>query len=222
MPQGPSEPLGRFTQQVADYLPTLVAGALLVILGLAVGWLVKRAVVRILVWLRLDRLGQKLGWRAALAKGDVRGPLYDLVGTGAWILMALVFVENALQIWGLDVLSHMIDRVIVFVPNLVVAGIVIATGFLLAGTVATRVERILDEEEVPRSRLAAKCLQAALMTVVTALGLWQLNFAREIMLAAFLIGFGAVGVAFALAVGIGSARAIQRAWEGVFEKRNKS
>ena len=29
MPQSPSEPLGRFTQQVADYLPTLTAGAVL-------------------------------------------------------------------------------------------------------------------------------------------------------------------------------------------------
>ncbi len=37
-------------------------------------------------------------------------------------------------------------------------------------------------------------------------------------LAAFLIGFGAIGVAFALAVGVGSARAIQRAWDSMFDK----
>lgn len=221
MPQSPSEPLGRFTQQVSDYLPTLAAGAVLVALGLVAGWLVKRAVVRILVWLRLDRLGQKLGWRAALTKGDVRGPLYNLAGNGAWVLVTLVFLENALLIWGLDVLSRMIDRVIVFVPSLIVAGVVIATGFLLAGTVATRVEKTLDEEGIPRGRLVAKGLQAALMTVVSALALWQLNFAREIVLSAFLIGFGAVGVAFALAVGIGSARAIQHGWDGLFDKKDK-
>jgi hypothetical protein len=221
MPQSPSEPLGRFTQQVADYLPTLAAGAVLVLVGLVVGWLVKRFVVRILVWLRLDRLGQKLGWRAALSKGDVRGPLYDLVGTGAWVLVTLVFLENALLIWGLDVLSRMIDRVIVFVPSLIVAGFVVGAGFLLARSAAARVERTLDEEEVPRARLVAKGLHAALMTVVGALALWHLNFAREIVLSAFLIGFGAVGVAFALAVGIGSARAIQQAWDGAFDKKDK-
>ncbi len=221
MSQSPSEPLGRFTQQVADYMPTLTAGAVLLVLGLIVGWLVKRAVVRILVWLRLDRLGLKLGFEAALKKGDVRAPLYDLIGTGAWVLVTLVFLENALLIWGLDVLSRMIDGVIVFVPNLIVAGVIFGVGFLLAGTVATRVESTLDEEEVPRARLIAKCLQAALLTVVGALGIWQLNFAREIVLAAFLIGFGAAGVAFALAVGIGSAKAIQHAWEGVFHKRDK-
>ncbi|NQW04210.1 MAG: hypothetical protein HQ485_09295 [Acidobacteria bacterium] len=221
MPQSPSEPLGQFTQQIVDYLPTLTAGAILVVLGVVIGWVVKRAVVRILVWLRLDRMGQKLGFQAALKKGDVRAPLYDLIGTGIWMLVTLVFLENALLIWGLDVLSRMIDGIIVFVPNLIVASVVIITGFLLSGTVATRVEATLDEEEIPRARLIAKGLQAALMTVVCALGLWQLNFAREIVLAAFLIGFSAVGVAFALSVGIGSAKAIQQAWDGILHKNDK-
>jgi hypothetical protein len=53
---------------------------------------------------------------------------------------------------------------------------------------------------------------------VAALALWQAAFAREIVLAAFLISFGAIGVAFAVAVGLGSAKAIQRVWEGLFEK----
>jgi len=222
MPQSPSEPLGRFTQQIVDYLPTLTAGAVILAVGIAVGWIVKRAVVRILIWLRLDRLGLKLGLQAALQKGDVRAPLYDLIGNGAWALVALLFFENALLIWRLDVLARMVEHIIVFIPNLILAGVILGTGFLLAGTVATRAEATLDEEEVPRARLIAKCLQAALLTVVSALALWQLSFAREIVLAAFLIGFGAVGVAFALAVGIGSARAIQHAWESLFRSKDKS
>ena len=57
------------------------------------------------------------------------------------------------------------------------------------------------------------------MAIIIALGLWQLNFAREIVLAAFLIGFGAIGVAFAMAVGLGSARAVQGGWDALFKKR---
>jgi hypothetical protein len=61
----------------------------------------------------------------------------------------------------------------------------------------------------------------ALLALVAALGLWQLEFAREVVLAAFLIAFESVGVAFALAVGIGSARAIERGWEIVFRRNRK-
>ena len=59
----------------------------------------------------------------------------------------------------------------------------------------------------------------SLLAVTIALSLWQLNFAREIVFAAFLIGFGAIGVAFAMAVGLGSAKAIQSGWETLFNKQ---
>ncbi|MGE0040081.1 MAG: hypothetical protein AB7H88_12260 [Vicinamibacterales bacterium] len=58
--------------------------------------------------------------------------------------------------------------------------------------------------------------------VVGALALWQLNFAREIVYAAFVIGFGAFGVAFALAVGLGAGRALQSGLEALVKKRNGS
>jgi hypothetical protein len=216
MSQDLSGPVAGFMQQLSDYLPTLAAGLFIVAVGIIVGWLAKRSTVRVLVWLRLDRLGQRSGWPGAFAKGDVRAPLYALLGNGAWLLVTLVFLENALQIWGLLVLAEMVERVLFFVPNILVALFVVGIGVLVAGSVATRVERTLDEEGFSRARLIGKVLQSTLTTVVGALALWQLNFAREIVYAAFLIGFGAVGVAFAVAVGLGTSRAVQSGWESLF------
>jgi len=216
MSQDLSGPVAGFMQQLSDYLPTLAAGLFIVAVGIIVGWLAKRSTVRVLVWLRLDRLGQRSGWPGAFAKGDVRAPLYALLGNGAWLLVTLVFLENALQIWGLLVLAEMVERVLFFVPNILVALFVVGIGVLVAGSAATRVERTLDEEGFSRARLIGKVLQSTLTTVVGALALWQLNFAREIVYAAFLIGFGAVGVAFAVAVGLGTSRAVQSGWESLF------
>ena len=218
MSQELSGPVAGFMQEFSNYLPTLAAGLFLVAVGLVVGWLAKRSTVRVLVWLRLDRLGQRSGWPGAFAKGDVRAPLYALLGNGAWLLVTLVFLENALQIWGLQVLAEMVERVLFFVPNILVALFVVGVGVLVAGSAATRAERALDEEGLPRARLIAKVLQSTLTTVVGALALWQLNFAREIVYAAFLIGFGAVGVAFAVAVGLGTSRAVQSGWESLFRR----
>jgi len=218
MSQELSGPVAGFMQELSDYLPTLAAGLFLVAVGLVVGWLAKRTTVRLLIWLRLDRLGQRSGWPGAFAKGDVRAPLYALLGNGAMVLVTLVFLENALQIWGLQVLADMVDRVLFFVPNILVALFVVGIGVLVAGSAATRVERTLDEEGFPRARLIGKVLQSTLTTIVGALALWQLNFAREIVYAAFLIAFGAVGVAFAVAVGLGTSRAVQSGWESLFRR----
>lgn len=71
----------------------------------AAGWVLKRAVIRALIWLRLDRLGGNIGWRAAFGKGNVRAALYNLVGSIAMMIIVLLFLDNALDIWGLTVRS---------------------------------------------------------------------------------------------------------------------
>lgn len=217
-PQPPG-PLGAFGQRLVDYLPTLAAGLFVAALGLVAGWIVKRATIRVLIWLRLDRLGGRLGWRAAFGKGDVRASLYNVVGSAAMVVVVLVFLDNALQIWGLTVLSRLLEGLLIYLPNLALVTLIVGAGLLLSNTVASGVEHALEEEDFPRSRLVAKVCKAALLSVVGALALWQLNFAREIVLSAFLVIFGAAGIAFAVAAGLGSAKAIERGWEALFKGR---
>lgn len=216
-----SGPLEDFVQRFWDYLPSVAGGLLVLAIGLAAGWVVKRAVIRILIWLRLDRLAGRIGWRAALGKGDVREGLYSLLGYIAMFLVILVFLVNALQILGLTVLSEMTDRLVFYLPNLAVVGVILAVGVTVSRTVASRVQAVLEEEELAHAGLVAFIVKSIVLFVVGALVLWQLNFARQIVLSAFLIAFGAAGVAFAMAVGLGSAKAIQGAWEKLLEKRKQ-
>jgi hypothetical protein len=222
MQQQPSGPLAEIGQRFVDYLPTLAGGLFVLALGLAAGWITKRAVVRVLIWLRLDRLGGRLGWRAAFGKGDVRAALYNVVGSAAMAVVVLVFLDDALQIWGLTVLSRFLEGLLIYLPNLALVALISGAGLVLANAVANGVERSLEEEDLPRSRLVAKLCKAALLSVVGALALWQLNLAREIVLSGFLVILGAVGVAFAVAVGLGSTKAIERGWERLFNNRKDS
>jgi len=202
--------LDQFGRTVVEYMPTLLAGSLVVLAGLAAGWLLKRAVVRALVMMRLDRLGgARSAWRQAVGKGDVRAALYDAVGTVAGAILFLVFLDNALEIWGLVVLARLVDRLIVYLPTLGLALVIAWIGVAVTDVLARRMEAVLLREQVPRAALLVGLARSAFLFVVGALALWELDFAREIVLAAFLIAFGAIGVAFALGVGIGSARAIQ-------------
>jgi hypothetical protein len=214
-----TEPLGALVQRFTDYLPSLAAGALVLLLGIALGWLAKRALVRILIWLRLDRMAGRVGWRSAFGKGDVRAALYDLLGTIAFVLVVLVFLDNALTIWGLAVLSRLLDSVVFALPRLALAALIVAVGIAITGAVAARAEAALEEEEIVHAGLLAKALKAVLLAVVAALALWELDFARQIVLSGFVIAFGSMGVAFALCVGLGSARAIQRGWDEFFRAR---
>ncbi len=222
MQEQSQETLSQFGRQLSDFMPTLFAGLIVLLAGAAAGWLLKRAVVRVLFLLRLDRLGGgRSAWRSALGKGDVRAALYNVVGTIAGSILFLVFVDNALEIWGLSVLARLVDQIIFYLPTLGLAILISWVGLVFSNVLARRVEAVLIEEGVPRRALLVGLARAAFLCVVAALALWELDFAREIVLAAFLIGFGAIGVAFALGVGIGSAKAIQDSLSSVFSSRKE-
>jgi hypothetical protein len=216
-----TEPVSGLIRRFTDYLPTFTAGLLVLGLGLVLGWLAKRAVVRVLIWLRLDRLAGRVGWRSLFGKGDLRAALFDLLGTAAFVLVFLVFLDNALTIWGLAVLSRLIDGVVLALPRLGLAALIVAVGLAVSSAAASRAEAALEEEEIGYARLVAKALKAVLLAVVAALALWELDFARQIVLSGFVIAFGAMGIAFAIAIGLGSKHAIQRGWEELFEKRKR-
>jgi hypothetical protein len=217
-----SQPLAELVHRFSDYLPTLAAGFVVLVLGLAGGWVVKRAVVRVLVWLRLDRLAGRVGWRAAFGKGDVRAALYNGLGNIAMAVVVLFFFDDALKRWGLTVVARVIDAFVFYLPNLALVALIVAVGVMIANAASERVAKGLAEEGFAHARLMAKIFKSALLTIVAVMALWQLEFARQIVLAAFLIAFGALGVAFALAVGLGSARALERGWDSLFEKRDES
>ncbi|MBK5255893.1 MAG: hypothetical protein JJE39_07665 [Vicinamibacteria bacterium] len=212
----------QFGQRVSDYMPTLLAGLLVLLAGGVAGWLLKRAIVRLLLMARLDLMGgADSAWRNAIGKGDVRAALYNATGTIFGSVLFLVFVDNALVICGLTVLARLVDRIIFYLPTLGIAVLIAWVGLALSEIVARRVEAVLIQERVPHTALLVGLAKSAFLSVVAALAMWELNFAREIVLAAFLIGFGAIGVAFALGVGIGSARAIQAALTSVIAARTE-
>ncbi len=214
-----AQPVQELVQQFSVYLPTFAAGLIVLAVGIVAGWLAKRAIVRLLVWLRLDRLAGRVGWRAAFGKGDVRAALYNVLGTAVMAIIVLLFLDEALKRWGLTALSSLIGGLVFYLPNLGLVALIVGVGVAVANALSVRAADALEEEEFEHARLLAKILKGALLAVVVALALWQLQFARQIVLAAFLIAFGSAGVAFALAVGLGSAKAIQRSWEVLFDKR---
>ena len=121
MEQKPLESVRDVMANIVGYLPTLLAGLIVLVLGAIVAWVVAKLVVRILIFLRLDRVIVRFGWGRALEKGDVRHSLFGLVGTILGFLVFLVFLENAIVIWKLTVLSQLLERLIVLIPQLIVA-----------------------------------------------------------------------------------------------------
>jgi Mechanosensitive ion channel, conserved TM helix len=203
------------------YLPTLFEGFIVLVLGVLVAWIVSKLLVRLLLFLRLDRVITRLGWGRALEKGDVRHSLFGLVGMVVGILIFLIFLENAVVIWKMAVLSQFLEKLVLLIPQLITAVIILLIGWGAATTVSRSVQRALYQEEFERARLVARIVHAAIIVVACAIALVELNIAVTIVTGAFLIAFGALGLSFVFAIGLGSKRAVEMMWEERFRRQKE-
>jgi hypothetical protein len=208
-------------ESLAGYVPALLAGAAVLVLGLLAAWICARILVRILVVMRLDRVIGRLGWGRALEKGDVRHSVFELAGTVFGAIVFLVFLDNAVTLWKLSVLSRLLERLVLLVPQLLTAAVVMLVGLGVGAAVSRSVHRALDEDGFLRARLAARLARSAVMALASAIALVQLGIAEGLVTGAFLIGFGALCLAFALAFGLGSRRAVEEMWEERLRRKKK-
>ena len=217
----PLESVREIVASMAGYLPTLLAGLLVLVLGLAVAWVGSKLLVRMLGLMRLDRVLGRLGWGRALEKGDVRHSLFELLGTVFGLLIFLIFFDSAVEIWRLTMLSRLLERLVLLVPQLLLSAIILLIGAGVAAAVSKAVQRALHQEEFGRAQLVARIVRAMIWVVASAIALVQLNIAAGIVTGAFLLAFGALALSFALAFGLGSRRAVEMMWEERFRRRQE-
>jgi Mechanosensitive ion channel, conserved TM helix len=213
MPQQSFESVQNMMSNIVNYLPTLLDGFVVLLVGAGFAWLIAKLVVRVLVLLRLDRVIARLGWGRTLERGDVRHSLFGVIGTVIGLFVFLVFLENAILIWKLTVLSELLEKLVGLIPQLIVAGVILLVGWAAATAVSRAVLRALYQEEFGRARLIAKLVRAAILVFTCAVVLVQLHIAVGIVTGAFLIVFGALAFGVALAFGLGSKRAVELMWE---------
>jgi Mechanosensitive ion channel, conserved TM helix len=219
MSENPLFSLRELLATVVKFLPAFLSGLLVLVVGALVAWLAARVVVRILTWLRLHRVVERVRWARALGKGDIRHALYSLIGGLVGAFTFIIFLNRALELWELTVLSMLLERLVLLVPSLLLAGVILLVGAGAAAVASRSVRRALFAEQMPRATFAARIVRAAILVLTVAVALIQLNIAPSLVTWAFLIAFGCLALTFALAVGLGSRRAVEAMWEELLERR---
>lgn len=217
----PLESVRDLFASLVGYVPTLLAGLLVLFLGLFVAWVGSKFLVRMLILTRVDRVVRRLGWGRALEKGDVRHSLFELVGTVFGVLIFLVFFDSAVSIWHLNVLTRLLEGLVVLVPQLLTTAIILMIGAGVAAAASRAVQRALHQERFDRAQLVARIVRAMIIVVASAIALVQLDIAAYIVTGAFLLAFGALALSFAIAFGLGSRRAVEAMWEERMRERRE-
>lgn len=181
---------------------------LLVALAVVVaGWVIakfaKGLVFRFLLTVRFDMASEKAGIDDALLRADIRQSPAELLAMLVYWLVLLATLVAAVSSLGLNQVSEVLTRCLVYLPKVIAAVVVLILGLFLASFLAGVVRAAAANAALAESHVLAALVRYAIVAFTAAVTLEELGIAPELVRSAFVILFGAVALAMALAFGLG-------------------
>ena len=211
------ESFSTFLYQLADILPRLLASILLLFLGWLAAKLFRRISIKGLKLIRFDLIAERAGIEDFLLQGGVRYTAVTIVANLFYWLILLGLIFAALRTLGIQAGESLLNRVVHYIPNVMVAILVLLLGSLLGRTVRTISFAYLNNVGVAGAAVISAVAQWAILIFVFSLALEQLAIGGQVLISAFQIAFGAFCLALALAFGLGgrdwAAHILEKNWK---------
>ncbi len=202
-----------------------VISALLVIIILIVGWLIskliKTIVTKLLKAVKLDELSSRIELSNVLAKGGISYSLSELVGVICYWLAILVTFVVALNSVGLTVAADLLQRITLFVPNIIAAIFILIAGMFVAVIMRNIIKTAASNAGISQVNLLGKITEVVIMVFAIAMALEQLQIGAKIVELTISIILGSFGLGFALALGLGCKDIVAKSVTSFLDKLKK-
>lgn len=195
--------LTTFWTQLASFVPQLLAALVLLFLGWLLANLARTGVTKLLDLLRFDRLAERTGIEAFLKQGNLDLSLSRLLAKLVYWIVIFVVVVTVANSLGLHMVAELFNKIALYIPNIIVAILVLVFGVLVARFINSMVFAYLNNIGVQGALTISTLAEYATIIFVVFVALEQLAIGTTLLTAAFQIGFGAIGLALALAFGLG-------------------
>ncbi|MGA2916482.1 MAG: hypothetical protein ABSE89_10695 [Sedimentisphaerales bacterium] len=214
------EPVTRMLTKILAYLPVLL-GALVILI---IGWIVAKAIKRIVDWslklIRFDVLADKAGISEILRKGDLKISAREVVSSIVyWLIMIMVLVMTV-EALGLPKASDVLAGLFDYVPNVIAALLVLIVAMFLASFVSGIVRTAAGNANLPKPEILAGISRWAIVIFAVTIALEQLGIAPLLVATTFNIILGGICLALALAFGLGGKDAAAKYLEELKKKRS--
>src|SRR3989338_5792453 len=177
-------------------LPGIVAAIIILIIGYFVA-LGLGSLVRIIL--------EKAGLNNYMEKHKVSSlvghiKISNLFGEIIKWYVFIIFIQAAVDLLNLGTLSNVLTNFVLWLPNVIVAAVVIIFGIGIAHYIAMKIE---EHTEIKGTRFLSRILKMVIIFMVIVVALSQIGVDVSIIENSFLILIGALAAGIAIALGIG-------------------
>ena len=195
--------LNNMAEQFMSVIPRLITAVILYLIGLLVAKFVYKTLKKVFEKIQLDKIGDKLNEIEMVSNANMNIKLSEVFAKIIYYIMMLFFIVAATDVLGMPAISQLVQDIFNFVPNLIVALIVLILGLLLAEAIKSVVLTALKSLSIPSATVIANFLFYFLFVniVVSALSQAKINTEFLSQNISLLIGGGvlAFGIGYGLA-----------------------
>ena len=197
------DPLDALRVGFIKFFPDLIAVILLLVIGYLAGWVLGSVLKAVLKKAGLDRYVEKSELSRAIGKMHVSSILGEIV---KWYIF-IIFLGAAVDKIDLGALSGVLNSLVLWLPDLILAIVIILFGLVISHYVELKINQ---HSEVKGVKLLSKVIKWIILFVIVISAFKQIGIEVDLIEDLFLIVIGALAVGIALALGIGLGLGLKR------------
>jgi hypothetical protein len=213
--------LNQFWMQLVNFVPKLLAVVVILFFGWITAKLVRSAVKRILVLVQFDNFAEKSGLEAFMSSGNVNVTLSGIISQVIYWLVIIMFVITGANMLGLTEVAQLLHNLASYLPRIILAILVMIFGTLLARFINRLVFAWLHSIKFDRALVVSTTVEYGIQILALFIALEQLGIGVQLINSLFVIVFGAIFLALALAFGLGGREWAAKMIEELSNKNKK-
>jgi small-conductance mechanosensitive channel len=200
--QGLEQAYTNLVHMIADFLPRFVVMLIIIVLGLVVAFLLKYVLRAILRLTKLDRVSEATGASRILRLAHLPSMTVLLSRTIFWVTW-FGFILIGLSVLGVAGLQEQISRLFQFLPEVFIGILILFLGLMTANFLSRTALLAAVNAGYPSPRILSWSIRFVIWILAISMTLEELGVARQTVISAFSIIFGALMLGLAIAFGLG-------------------
>lgn len=211
-----------FATKVGAFLPDLFAAVIILFLGWVGCNIAKRVAIRLLKVCQFDALADRSGINRALARGGIQQTSTEILGLLIFWFLFLIVIVATLDTLGLPGVTETLNTIFLYIPKVVAAIVMLILGLYLASFIETVARTSCANAGLQQADSIGRVTYYATVVFIIAGILEILEIATEIVVWAFILIFGSICLALAIAFGLGGREVAARLLERWLEEKDKA
>lgn len=206
-----------------NLMPTFIGALLVFLLGLIIASILGKVIERIIKTIRIDQAIEHMNISEKMKEHGIDISISTFLGKVVQWFLVLVFLMAATDILGLSQVTSFLNSIIVYLPNVIVATIILTIAFLLGNLVYVIVRSSTRAAGVMSATLLATIIKWSIVVFGILAALIQLGIAVSLVNTIFIGLVAAISLAAGLAFGLGgreeAALILRKLREEITEKK---